>query len=121
MQIKKVNILSLVPGDVFYRGSLCEILEVSAPRLMGYGHDEHYYQAESVIVKCQAFFDYDVAYAQENNIPLTPRVYSFDYPIESDLFKVLTGDTITVTKFSGEWSDTLGRYVLPGQTITVIE
>ena len=73
MDIKKIKIADLKKGDTLFRGSLCEVLEISDPFMRGYGYDNHYYKAETVAIKCQALYDYDVKYSEESGKSLTPR------------------------------------------------
>lgn len=120
MDIKKISIADLKAGDIIFRGSLCEVLEISSPFLRGYGHDEHYYKAESVSVKCQAVYDYDVAYAKETGRECIPSEYTFDYATEGFVFIALSGEKISITKESGVWDDKTGHYLLPGDTLNVI-
>lgn len=121
MDLKKINLLDLKKGDMLFRGSLCEVLEISAPFMRGYGYDNHYYKAETVAIKCQAVYDYDVSYSKESGKPLTPRLYTFDYPTESQVMIVTSGETVTVTSATGIFDDKTGNYLLPGQTITIVE
>lgn len=120
MDIKKIKLSALKKGDMLFRGSLCEVLEISAPFMRGYGYDNHYYKAETVAIKCQAVYDYDVNYSKESGKPLTPREYTFDYPTESEVMIVTSGETVTVTSATGNFDDVTGNYLLPGQTINVI-
>ncbi|QPI14751.1 hypothetical protein GECvBMG_gp207c [Salmonella phage GEC_vB_MG] len=121
MDIKKINLSDLKKGDMLFRGSLCEVLEISAPFMRGYGYDNHYFKAETVAIKCQAVYDYDVHYSKESGKPLMPREYTFDYTTESQVMIVTSGETVTVTSFTGAFDEVTGNYLLPGQTIKIHE
>lgn len=112
MKFQPTNVQSLLPGEYIKYISLAKVVSVSPDTyVIGTGYDEQYRTVECVRLVVEAVYDYDIAYANEKGIEVMPRRYEYDIPTHGNMMKVISGERINITAFSGVYDESTNEYV----------